>query len=955
VHRKVVTVLFCDVVGSTALGESVDPEALRGLLARYFERMKAIVERHGGSVEKFIGDAVMAVFGVPAVHEDDALRACRAALEMREAFAELGVEGRIGVNTGEVVTGTEERLATGDAVNVAARLQQAAQPNEVLIGDPTLALLRQAAETEPVEPLELKGKSAQITAYRLIRLEAAPERSHESPFVGRDRELEQIRAAWERVGLEQRCELLTVVAEAGIGKTRLVAEAVTAPGTRVVGGRCLPYGEGITYWPVTATVLQLEDVEIDERVREPLRAVLGEDVQTTPPEIAWAFRKLVEAAAPVVVVFDDVQWGEDAFLDLIEHLELLATAPILVVAIARPELLDRRPLWPVALRLEPLAENEVEFLIGGRVSAEGEARILRAAGGNPLFVQELLAMTGDSGDVIEVPPNLHALLAARLDQLDVSERRVLERGAVEGELFHLGSVATLTPEEPNVTGHLASLVRRALVRPDRPQLPGEDGFRFRHLLIRDAAYDSLPKFDRADLHERFAEWLDDHGAELVELDEIVGYHLEQAARYRRELGAPNDSLAHRASERLAAAGTRAHNRADIPAALNLYARALEVRPPGDPAVLVRLQLGTALRLTGGAGLSAQSLLEGAEVAAAAGDHAGELALRVAAASSMLLSGSVDEATVRALANEALGLFEDRGDDVGQAFAYELLAFLEHNRVRSIPRLVAAERMLAHARAAGATWLVNTAKRQTIQSHIWGPTPFPEIDRMLSEDSAMLRSYPTLMARHGAIVGRLGRVEEGRALIESARKRSAEFGSWNLYWGQQTWDMEKYGGDLEAAERALRGEIDCGERAGMIGTNSSTMGYLAECLCALGIFEEVEDWVGRSRATTDEYDIESHLAWRKPQALRRASEGDHAGAEAVAWEAVRLADDTDDPTTQADARTVLAETIRLAGRREDAIGVLQAAIELYEAKGNVLGAAHAHERLDALREPEALTS
>jgi tetratricopeptide (TPR) repeat protein len=222
--------------------------------------------------------------------------------------------------------------------------------------------------------------------------------------------------------------------------------------------------------------------------------------------------------------------------------------------------------------------------------------------------------------------------------------------------------------------------------------------------------------------------------------------------------------------------------------------------------------------------------------------------------------------------------------------------------------------------------------------------------MLSEDSAMLRSYPTLMARHGAIVGRLGRIDEGRALIEAARERSAEFGSWNLYWGQQTWDMEKYGGDLEGAERALRGEIECGERAGMIGTNSSTMGYLAECLCALETFDEVEEWVERSRRSTDEYDIESHLAWRKPEALLRAREGDHAGADAVAREALRLADDTDDPTAQADARIVLAETVRLAGRSEDAIGVFRAAIDLFEAKGNVLGAAHAHERLDALREP-----
>src|SRR6187401_1459831 len=208
-HRKVVTVLFCDVVGSTALGESVDPEALQGLLARYFERMKAIVEAHGGAVEKFIGDAVMAVFGVPAVHEDDALRACRAAAEMREAFADIGVAGRIGVNSGEVVTGTGERLAAGDAVNVAARLQGAAAPNEVLIGEATFALVRGAVEAAAIEPLELQGKSERVPAYRLLAVGAVPERLHLSRFVGRQQEVEVIHAAWKRANAEQRCELFT--------------------------------------------------------------------------------------------------------------------------------------------------------------------------------------------------------------------------------------------------------------------------------------------------------------------------------------------------------------------------------------------------------------------------------------------------------------------------------------------------------------------------------------------------------------------------------------------------------------------------------------------------------------------------------------------------------------------------------------------------------------------------
>jgi class 3 adenylate cyclase len=325
VHRKVVTVLFCDVVGSTALGESLDPEALQSVLARYFERMKAIVESHGGTVEKFIGDAVMAVFGVPAVHEDDALRACRAAAEMRAVFPELGVQGRIGVNTGEVVVGTGERLATGDALNVAARLQQAAQPDEILIGEATLELVRGAVESEPVEPLELKGKAEPVAAHRLVSVHDAPERSHESRFVGRDAELALILQAWTRVLEDRECELVTVVGEAGVGKSRLVAEALASIDARIVSGRCLPYGEGITYWPVVEVIKQLDALPSDPAGAAAIRSLLGQtDTGTTAEEIAWAFRKLLEEEAPLVIVVDDVQWGDETLLDLVEGTALLS-------------------------------------------------------------------------------------------------------------------------------------------------------------------------------------------------------------------------------------------------------------------------------------------------------------------------------------------------------------------------------------------------------------------------------------------------------------------------------------------------------------------------------------------------------------------------------------------------------------------------------------------------------
>ena len=593
-QRKVVTVLFCDVSGSTSLGEALDPERLRALLARYFQRMKAIIESHGGTVEKFIGDAVMAVFGVPVLHEDDALRALRAAVEMRDAMPELGIEARIGVTTGEVVTGTEERLATGDAVNVAARLEQAAEPGDVLVGQPTLALVRDAVEVEPIEPLVLKGKSEPVPAYRLLRVLEAPERRHEAVFVGRESELTILQQAWRRAKEERRCELVTLVGEAGVGKSRLVAELVNGIEATVVLGRCLPYGEGITYWAVVEVLKQLDLQPSDGAAAGAIRSLLGEtETATSAEEIAWAFRKTLEHAAvelPLVVVFDDIQWGEETFLDLIEHVALLSTgSSILLLCIARPELHERRESWPLTLRLEPLGHKDVEQLIPERVPSALREKIARAAGGNPLFIEEMLAMAVEAEGEVVVPPTLQALLAARLDQLETRERSVLERGAVEGEIFHRGAVQALGPDDDSqVTPRLAALVRKQLIRPDRQQFSGEDAFRFRHLLIRDAAYDALPKSVRAELHQRFADWLEVHGAGLVELDELLGYHLEQAYGYRIELDHPGDEsvpltageniteLGQRAAQALHRAGQRAMRLSANAQAVEHFSRAIAV-------------------------------------------------------------------------------------------------------------------------------------------------------------------------------------------------------------------------------------------------------------------------------------------------------------------------------------------------------------------------------------------
>ncbi len=590
-QRKTVTVVFCDVVGSTALGGSNDPEALKRLLERYFDRMKLIVERHGGTVEKFIGDAGVAVFGVPVVHEDDALRALRAAVEMRDALPELQVEARLGVNTGEIVTGGHGKLVTGDAVNVAARLQQAASPSEILVGAETVALFRTAVEVEQLDPLELKGKTEPVAAFRLLGVGEAPGRSHGSRFVGRGAELDLLRAAWGRVVERQRCELVTIVGEPGVGKSRLVGEFTAGLEVPVVQGRCLSYGEGITYYPVVQVIRQLGELPDDQAIASALGPLLGvSDAPTSPAEIASAFRRLLEFSAPRFVVFDDIQWGEETFLDLVEEVALLSTgAPILVCCLTRPELTARRPEWPVTVRLQPLQPDAVEELMPVSVPPGLREQITRAAGGNPLFVTEMVAMASEAGEVV-VPASLRALLAARLDQLEAAERGVLERGSIEGELFHRGAVQSLEPDGVEVATSLRALVRRELIRPDRGLLPGEDAFRFCHLLIRDAAYEALPKANRAELHERFAGWLERHGADLVEQDELVGYHLQQASLYLHELGAPASEfspLAERAASFLASAGRRAAVRGDYRAVASLAKRALEL---GLPNPRERLQL-----------------------------------------------------------------------------------------------------------------------------------------------------------------------------------------------------------------------------------------------------------------------------------------------------------------------------------------------------------------------------
>ncbi|HEX2428566.1 MAG TPA: AAA family ATPase, partial [Gaiellaceae bacterium] len=600
--RKIVTIVFSDLKGSTAMGEKLDSESLREVMTRYFDAMSAELEKHGGVVEKFIGDAIMAVFGLPKLHEDDALRAVRAAADMQQTQVVLNDElerhwgvrltVRTGVNTGEVVAGdptSGQRLVTGDAVNVAARLEQAAGEQEVLLGDLTYRLVRDFVEVEEVEPLELKGKSERVPAYRLVGVRADAERPRrlDAPMVGRERELEHLSGAVREAVESRSCRLVTLIGEAGVGKSRLIDEFVRSVGNEVsfLRGRCLAYGDGITFWPLAEAVRQASGIlerDSTESALKKLSALSGEaeaearvasaiglsPTQYPVAELFWGARKLFEALArpgPLVVLFEDIHWAEKTFLELIEHLlETVADACLLIVCTTRHELIERLTEWstsPGATRIElaRLTEDETiavaEHLLGrAGLDERVQSRVIAAAEGNPLFVEQLLSMLIDEGlirfedgcwrasadiDRAVVPPTIQALLAARLDYLEQSERAVIEPASVIGHVFVKDAVSYLVPEHArdDVGTRLATLGDKQLVQPDLSHSLEEEAFRFHHILIRDTAYEGILKRARATFHEQFVEWADSVNREgATEYEEILGYHLEQAYRYRSALG-----------------------------------------------------------------------------------------------------------------------------------------------------------------------------------------------------------------------------------------------------------------------------------------------------------------------------------------------------------------------------------------------------------------------------------
>ena len=1012
------TIVFSDLQGSTKIGEALDPESVRAVMSSYFDAMTAVLRRHGGTIEKFIGDAIMAVFGLPRVHEDDALRAVRAARETQVALAKLNDElqrtygirltNRTGVNTGEVVTGDaamQQRLVTGDAVNTAARLEQAAGPDQVLIGELTWRLVRDAVRVEAVEPLELKGKAERVPAYRLVEVESRADglaRREDQPLVGRDEELRRLHDLFDDACRAHTTRLATVVGDAGVGKSRLIREVVEELSERavVVRGRCLSYGDGITFWPVVEALQAVADIGADDSrdvgrakldaltddpaVAARLASLLGfDDEAFNVDEIFWAVRRWLETLADrhgaVAWVVDDIHWAEATLLGLLQYLVETATHhPIVLLCSARHELFDRVPDWtriPPSERLDltPLSDADAAEVVANLVGTTAipravRDRIVRAAEGNPLFVEQLLSMLVESGKLrhggdgwevvgdiaaITVPPTIHALLAARLDLLGREERAVLEPAAVIGVEFSEPAVRALVAEAlvRVVPNHLTEIERKQLIHYAQDTALDEEGYRFHHILIRDAAYHHLLKRARSELHEKFVDWAEgvnrnrDRGGEY---DEILAYHLEQAYRYLSELGPLDDhgrDLGDRAAMRLSAAGRRALARGDMTAAAGLLRRAASIREDGDEKASLLIDLGEALTEAGSFAEATSVLAEAEAIGLAREDRRLAAKARLTRLATELYVGEASgwAARVERAVTDALPVFDETADADGAALAWRLRVGLNALALRFGDAAAAAEQVIAHARAAGNRRYETRGASGYAQSALFGPTPVPEaIARcraLLVEVDSDRRTTAFIRAALAQLTAMDNRIGEGRALLAESVAELADLGS-NVLASSSSIDsarIEILAGELNAAEVLLRRDHDALTRMGERYLLASVDGLLARVLYVLDRFDEADALSRSVRDTAMEDDPDAQALWRSVQAMLRARDGDVDEGIRLALEAVSLRRSSDTPVLLADALADFSEVLRFAGRDEEMRGVRTEALRLYERKGDLVSA------------------
>src|SRR5215211_2791044 len=942
-ERRLATVLFVDLVDSTGLVSRADPEVVRRRVNRFFDLVSNCIQLHGGKVEKFAGDAVMAAFGIPQAHEDDAERAVRSALLILETVGELELEARIGIESGEVVSDhSDSTFATGEPVNIAARLQQQAQPGQVLLGPGTHRLTLGRIETDELGPIELRGLERSLWAWAALGLSGRRARTAvEAPFIGREAEHELLENTFARAVRDRRAHLFTVYGDPGVGKTRLTQEFLSSlEGATVLSGRALPYGESITYWPLAEMVKASADIADDdpldvaiEKLRAccpaeavadllglatgVLEAVHGERSQQ---EIAWAAREWAELMAtvqPLVLVFEDIHWAEEPLLDLIEHLaSWVRGAPLLILCLSRTELLDIRPEWgggrvrATAIELEPLGASESEELVDALLEAtqgpigDGVRRILLdKTEGNPLFLEETVRMLAESGGrpPAQIPDTVQALIAARIDRLGPQGRTVLQRASVIGRTFWRGAIARLSPEIEDVDCVVDELLARDFVVPEpRTTITGEKAYRFKHVLIREVAYGGLAKASRAEHHLRFADWLHDRAGD--ELLEIRAFHLDQASALLAELdGAPPADLATRAAAVLEQAGRRALSREAFRGARHLLLRAVELEPTLE-------RRWFAVRAA--ACEAGERKIEGRALTAL-----GELALY----------RDADVSRSRELLDEALEVLADveHPDTRFEAFiARSLLGgwvgdFEESERFQ--------EKALAVARESGRKDLETKAVEAIAMSRLHRldvDEARPLVDRALElaeQSGSVLARVQALSAlgMYHKIRDELDEAEAaGREALELYREMDNRVGVASML--KSLGRIAHARGDLEAAEVLYRDAIKILKPLGERGHLCENQRMLAQVLAERGKLDEAERVALEARETVGPEDAVSQLTTALALGVVRAAQGRDAEAERLLRSVVDGLHKSAFRSSEPEALRYLITFLRERGRTDEAV-------------------------------------
>jgi class 3 adenylate cyclase/tetratricopeptide (TPR) repeat protein len=1046
--RKRITAIFCDVAGSVRTADVLGTDANDAIIDRYHEVVREVTSRHGGAVGAVVGDGVLIVFGVPTWYEDHAMRAVQAAYELRDALAEVSreVDGRhslsftvrMGIHTGEVLVGpdTGPDGVRGEPPNVANRLQLAAKgsdvgENPILLSQATLQLVRDAVEVDPVGPLKLEGVRQRVPAHRLVGLRidrGAPRRRRliDIPLVGRKREVWLLKELYHRTVAEQTCHLVRVLGPGGVGKTRLVGEFWNeiADDARVLGAHCLPYGEGVTYWPLQVMVRQAADIaptDPPSAAYEKLRRLVGDEpgaarVTTgvaqmlgvgasagNQTEIARAARRLLEILArerPLVIVIDDLHQAEATLLDAIEYIaEETRDTPVMLVCIAREELLERRRGWAGAklnsfsLGLSPLTTDEEKVHIGHvlrykqldppvhqRIAGMTD-RIAELSEGFPLYAEEYVSMLEDllaegkdsALEGLPAPPTIDDLMNDRLFRLSPDERAVIQRAAVVGKQFHVADVVALTPEHDQRSVELALelLARRELVQRDPepvPLLPAEESgesYKFRHVLMRESAYKAIAKQTRAELHERYATWLEAAASpeRLPEFDELIGFHLAEAYQYRKELGSDSEEyrrLARKAGERLAAAGRRAYNRGNIQVSLKLLERAVGLLPEGHQA-----RLDAALDL-------ADALTEAGEFERAVGVYEDVVAAAKAARQQALLMharlGLLDVWAFRdpermlgggsSEIQEAILQFVKLGDELGLAKARRLMAYVNFAVGRTGVAEKEARRAIELAQKHRLEYLESKARRLLCIILFWGPTPLSNVVHYAEETLGWARARNIASLQAGAL-NVLGRAAAMRGDFERARQLNQRGRDISIDKGEVLTAaadsvalglVELLANKPAAAEATLRESYEALEEMRGTGPLANVAAMLARALIVQGNDEEAEQLTRICEEIAATSQLDSQIRWRALRAIILARRGKLAEAEDLAKEAVEWAGGCEQPDTQAEAYADLAQVLSLAGKREEATEVLERAIVLYRRKGNVVAAGKLRKRQPAQPRP-----